>query len=120
MTIKKITVNLAWIVALALVIVWCVQTGQAHNLILDNNPVKVDGKDVPAFEAIYVHFGDDPDLMLEGDTIVKRVVGSNYTMTVNVVDDDDNVLESKTMSFTLDDVKDTMRLSVPEYYAKAK
>lgn len=120
MTTKRISVNLVLFTLLVLIIVWCVKTGKAYNIILENQAITLEGVEYQPFEAIYVSFGKKPELMLEGDIIVKRAVGTLINLQVDVVDDDDKVLESRIVSFTLEELGDTLRVSVPVLYAKAK
>lgn len=117
MTTKRVLVNTILLIVLVLAILWCFKTGKAHNIILENTPVILDGVEHKPFEAIYVSFGKDPKLMLEGDIIIMRAVGSKINMKVDVVDSDDKVLESRTISFTLDDIGEKLRLNVPNFYA---
>lgn len=119
MTIKRVSVNLALFIFLVLVIVWCVRTGKAHNIILENKVIAIEGVEHQPFEAIYVSFGKAPELMLEGDIIIKRAVGTAINLQVDVVDDDDNVLESRVVSFALEELGDSLRINVPAFYAKA-
>jgi len=132
MTIKRVFVNIMLIFLLVLTIIWCFATGKAHNIILENVAITVDGVDYPPFEAIFINFGKKPKLMLAGDVIVERVVGSDLTMQIDVVDEDDNVLESRVTSFNLTDMsaeKDAeksvatgaqLRINVPVFYARAE
>ena len=120
MTIKRISINAALLLLLVLTIVWCFKTGKAYNVILENIPTSVEGLEYQPIEAAYINFGKDPILMLEGDVIVERVVGKELTLQIDVVDDDDKVLESRVASFTLDELGDDLRMSIPVFYARAE
>lgn len=121
MTIKRILVNAVLLALLVLVIIWCFRTGKAHNIILENVVVSADGIEYQPLEAVFVDLGQKPELMLADDVIVMRAMGSDLiTLQVDVVDDDDNVLESRVISFALDEIGEDLRISVPIFYAKAQ
>ena len=120
MTIKRVLVNTVLLVLLVFAIVWSFRTGKAYNIILENVAVSIDGIEYQPLEAIFVNFGQKSELMLADDIIVMRAIGSTISMQVDVVDDDDNVLESRVISFTLDEIGEDLRINVPVFFTKAQ
>ncbi len=123
MTMKRVLINAALLIVLALTILWCFTTGKAHNIMLENLQTTSEGVEYQPFEAIYINFGNNPTLMLEGDIIIEQVKGKKLSMQVDVVDEDDKVLETRTISFNINEItndKNELRMNVPLFYAKAK
>lgn len=96
MSLKRIAIFAALIVCLVGVIYWCMTTGKAYDVILENLTVTEEGVEYPALEAVHLIIDkQDPVLMLEGDRIIGTAVGLKHKITINLLDAQDNTIESR-------------------------
>lgn len=121
---KRILVNAAIVVVLALIGYYCYNSGRAYNLIVENLPyTAADGTEHPGIEALQVYIDDQsaPVYLLEGDRLVATAVGKGHTLRIEILDEEDKPIESISVPFTVAELKGTPReLNVAEYFYKGK
>ena len=123
MTTRRLVVNLGIIVFFACIGYVCFVTGKAYSIILENIPITVDGKIYEPMEAVQVRISNqaDPSYLLEGDRLIATAVGASHILTIEVLDEDDKVVETRTIPFNVHELKGTPRvLNVAYFYALAQ
>lgn len=119
---RQIFVNLGLVLVLALIGWVCFTTGKAYKIVFENVPYVVDGKEEPALEALQVTIDQrkDPLYLLEDDRMVGTVVGKTHSMLIELLDEDDRVTESRTVSFSIEELGDRLEINVPRAWATGK
>ncbi len=98
---------------------YCYHAGKAYNLLLENLPYAESGEEKPAMEAlnVFLDASDKPTLLLEGDRIAVTVAGKTHAMRIDVLDPEDNVLGTRSITFDIDDLDPSLAVNVPKAYA---
>lgn len=121
---KRFLVNSAIVAILALIGWYCFVNGKAYSVILENMPCSVEGKAIPALEAVNVILdGKAPAVyLLEGDRVVCTVIGKKHEMRIDILDMNDVAIpgKSRVFKFTVDDLGENPSLSVPIAYEKSQ
>lgn len=119
---KRLLVRLFLILLLAGIGFWCFVSGKAYDIVLENIPLEADGRTYSAMEAVNAYVDKDPDpiLLLDGDRMVATAVGSRHVLRIDVLDEDDNVLETHVYPFTMKDLGTSLSLNVPYAFSKGK
>ena len=122
MTGRQIVVNAVLVAVLGLICVLCYRTGKAYDLILENVPYTVDGKEYPAQEALQATIDNQskPVYLLDGDKAVAVAVGLNHELKIEILDLDDKVTQTKVVTFSVDELGDSRTLNVARLYGDGK
>jgi hypothetical protein len=121
MSIKRVCINLGLVLCLAGLIAWCVLTGKAYDIVLENTPTTVAGAEQPALEAVHVIIDkQEPVLMLEGDRIISTAIGIKHKIRIDVLDENDKVLESRSHTYIIRDLGTPPTLNIPAVFAASK
>ncbi len=120
--IKHVLVNCVLVVLLILLGVWCYTQGKTYKLSLGNYAFTgQDGQEYPALEAVEVSIdGRDPVFLLEDDSGTGDATGRRHTMIIELLDENDNTIESRTIQFSIADLDDDLDVNVAELWLKAK
>ena len=121
MNIKRISINIGLVICLIGVVAWCVLTGKAYDIVLENTPTTIAGTECPALEAVHIVIDQqDPVLMLEGDRIVSTAIGIKHIIRIDILDENDKVLESRSHSYNVLDLGLSPKLNIPIVFAESK
>ena len=116
---KRFVIRVLLVCVLAGIGTWCFFSGKAYDIVLENIPSTVNGQTVEPFEAVNAYIDTDPSpiLLLDGDRMVATAIGLKHTIRIDILDEDDNVLESRTATFTTTSLGRHMSLNVPQLFA---
>jgi hypothetical protein len=121
MNIKRISINIGLVLCLIAVVAWCVLTGKAYDIVLDNTTTTIAGTEYPALEAVHVVIDkQDPVLMLEGDRIISTAIGIKHIIRIDILDENDKVLESRSHTYNILDLGLAPKLNIPIVFAESK
>ena len=120
--LKHILVNCILIARLSALGVWGYTQGKTYKLSLGNYGVTgADGEDCPALEAVEVSIdGNEPVFLLEDDSGTGDATGRRHTMLIELLDENDKPIESRTIQFNIADLNDKLDVNVAELWLKAK
>lgn len=120
--IKHILVNIVLTALLVLLGVWCYSEGKTYKVVLDNTAFTgKDGLEYPALEAVEVTIDkDEPIYLLEDDSASGKAMGKKHVMVIDRLDEDDKVVESRKIEFSINELGDTLEVNVAEYWIRAK
>ena len=118
--IKHVLVNVALVALLVLLGVWCYTQGKTYKLALDNSAGK-DGLEYPALEAAEVIIDKaEPIYMMEDDSSSGKAVGKKHVMIIDKLDEDDKVLESRTIRFSISELNENLEINIAEFWLRGK
>lgn len=122
MSAKRILVNLGIVLVLAAVAVYCYNAGKAYKILLENLPYTENGVEQPGIEALNATIDDQPKpiFMLEGDRTMITAVGREHRLKIDILDMEDNVVESKAIEFSISDLGESMSLNVVRAFREGK
>lgn len=118
MSRKQISVNLCLVLVLTALGWFCYQAGKTYDILLENLPYRTaetegTGDEQPALEAIYATVDNGKKiLMLEGDRTVTTGSGGNHRLKIEILDEDDNVVETREIPFSMSDLGDNPVINV--------
>lgn len=120
--IKHVLVNIVLTALLVLLGVWCYSEGKTYKVVLDNTAFTgKDGLEYPALEAVEVTIDkDEPIYLLEDDSASGKAMGKKHVMVIDRLDEDDKVVESRKIEFSINELGDTLEVNVAEYWIRAK
>ena len=120
--LKHILVNCVLVALLICLGAWCYDQGKTYKVLLGNYAFTgQDGQDYPALEAVEVFIdGNDPVFLLEDDSGTGDATGRRHTMIIELLDENDNTIESRTIQFSIADLDDDLDVNVAELWLKAK
>ena len=122
MTRRQLWVNAGIVALLCGICVLCYRTGKAYDLILENVPYSVEGKEYPAVEALQATIDTqrNPVYLLEGDREVGMAVGLNHRLKIEILDSEDKVVETRVVAFSVDELGKDRVLNVAKMFAHGK
>ena len=120
--IKHVLVNVALVALLVLLGVWCYTQGKTYKLALDNSAFTgKDGLEYPALEAAEVIIDRaEPIYMMEDDSSSGKAVGKKHVMIIDKLDEDDKVLESRTIRFSISELNENLEINIAEFWLRGK
>ncbi len=120
--LKHIFVNVVLVCLLVLLGVWCYSEGKTYKLILGNYAFTgSDGLEYPALEAVEVYIDkEEPVFLLEDDSATGNAMGKRHTMVIELLDEDDNPIESRKIQFTIAELNENLEVNVAEFWLRAK
>lgn len=110
---RQILVNVLLILLLAGLGWFCWRGGKSYSLLLENLPYGEDGTAQPALEAVNVTIGNGKAIfMLDGDRTATKVMGTSHMLRIDILDEEDRVVETKEIPFSMDELGDPATLNV--------
>lgn len=122
MSRKQIIINLCLVLVLTGLGWFCYQAGKTYDILLENLPYQTAGAEgisaeQPALEAIYATVDNGKKiLMLEGDRTMATGSGGNHRLKIEILDEDDNVVETREIPFSRSDLGDKPAINVARAY----
>ncbi len=114
---KRIIVNCCLVLALVGLGWYCYLSGKAYIVMLENLPFELHGEKRPGIEAVNVIIGDhEPVLLLEGDQIPTEASRRDKVLQIDILDENNKVIESKRIPFSLRDLGDQPKINVAEAF----
>lgn len=114
---KQIMVNICLILVLTGLGWFCYQGGKTYDILLENLAYQADDVEQPALEAIYAYLDNGRQIfMLEGDRTVAPGSGKQHVLKIEILDGDDNVIETKEIPFTMADLGGKPAINVARAY----
>ena len=102
---KRIIVDSAIILALILISVFCYNMGKSYKILLENVAFAYQGERYPGIEAMYVIIDNRAKIyMLEGDRMIGVAMGKSHTLTMEFLDINDQVTETRYFDFNIKDL----------------
>lgn len=114
---KRIIVNLIIVIAFAALGAYCYDLGKAYDVVFANTPVTVDGKEYLPLEAVQVYLNknsDNPVFLVEDDQMVAVAVGRRHKLTIQNLDENDNVIETREVAFNIRDLDAKRHINVTQ------
>lgn len=120
--LKHIFVNCVIVILLIGLGVWCYTQGKTYKLSLGNYAYTgQDGQEYPALEAVEVIIDNkDPVFLLEDDSGTGEATGRRHTMVIELLDENDNPIESRSLQFSIADLDDNLDVNIAEFWQRAK
>ena len=120
--LKHILVNCILVVLLIGLGAWCYTQGKTYKVILGNYAfTSADGQEHPALEAVEVFIdGNDPVFLLEDDSGTGDATGRKHTMVIELLDENDEPIESRTTTFSIAELGENLEINVAEFWLRAK
>ena len=120
--LKHILVNCVIVALLIALGIWCYTQGETYKISLGNYAYTgEDGQEYPALEAVEVIIDDkEPVFLLEDDSGTGEATGRRHTMVIELLDEKDNPIESRSIQFSIADLDDDLDVNVAEFWQKAK
>ena len=120
--LKHVLVNCVLVLLLIALGVWCYTQGKTYKLSLGNYAFTgQDGQEHPALEAVEVFIdGNDPVFLLEDDSGTGEATGRTHTMVIELLDENDNPIERRSLQFSVADLDDNLDVNVAEFWLKAR
>lgn len=114
---KQILVNVCLVLALTGLGWFCYLGGKTHDILLENLAYQADGAQQPGLEAIYAYLDNGKQIfMLDGDRTVASGSGKRHVLRIEILDENDKVIETKEISFTMADLGDKPAINVARAY----
>ena len=80
-----------------------------------------DGQEHPALEAVEVFIdGNDPVFLLEDDSGTGDATGRKHTMVIELLDENDKPIESRTITFSIAELSENLEINVAEFWLRAR
>ncbi len=120
--LKQILVNCVIVLLLIALGVWCYTQGKTYKISLGNYAFTgQDGQSHPALEAVEVVIDNkEPVFLLEDDSGTGEATGRRHTMVIDLLDENDKPIESRSLQFSIADLDDDLEVNVAEFWLKAK
>lgn len=116
---KQILVNICLILALTGLGWFCYQRGKTYDILLENLAYQADGVEQPGLEAIYAYLDNGKQIfMLEGDRTIASGSGKHHLLKIEILDENDKVIETKEISFTMSDLDGIPAINVARAYRR--
>ena len=99
---KRVIVDSAIVLVLVLISVFCYNMGKSYKILLENIPFAYQGERYPGIEAMYVIIDNRAKIyMLEGDRMIGVAIGKSHTLTMEFLDINDQVTETRYFDFNI-------------------
>lgn len=120
MSRKQLLVDIV-LVFLLIVTGWlCYRGGKSYDILLENLPFELNAKKHPALEAAYAYVDNGKQIfMLDGDRTMASGLGMKHVLKLELLDAEDKVIETREISFNIDDLVDGRSLNVAKAYMEA-
>lgn len=117
MSRRQILVNAVLVLAFIGLGLFCYQSGKTYNILLENLPYSVNGEERPGLEAIYAYIdGGKQNFMLDGDRTVTPGSGKKHVLKIELLDEEDNIIDTREVSFNVTDLGENMSVNVARAY----
>lgn len=117
MSTRQIFVNIGLVIVLIVLGTLFYQGGKSYDILLENLPYQVDGEEQPGLEAIYAYIdGGKQIFMLEGDQTMASGAGKSHVLKIELLDEEDNVMETKEIAFSMSDLGQAATINVARSY----
>ena len=63
---------------------------------------------------------EEPVFLLEDDSATGNAMGKRHTMVIELLDEDDNPIESRKIQFTIAELNENLEVNVAEFWLRAK
>lgn len=119
--LKHILVNVILVTLLTLLGIWCYSQGKTYKIILGNSAFSKGGVEYPALEAVEVVIDkEEAVFLLEDDSAAGKATGKKHTMVIDLLDENDNPIESRTVHFNINELGEKLELNVAEFWLRSK
>lgn len=119
---RRILVNIGLVLVLFGICVVCFLNGKAYKVVLENVPYIVDGVEQPAIEAMQVTIDPkrNPVYLLADDRMVGTAIGNSQILMMELLDEEDNVIETKNVEFEILDLGGHLNINVARAWNTGK
>lgn len=114
---KQVIVNVCLVLVLIATGWFCYRQGKTYTILLENLPYETGGEKQTGLEAIYAYIDNGRQVfMLEGDRTAVSGSGSSHVLKIEMLDEEDKVLETREIPFSMSDLGERQSVNVARAY----